>query len=80
MQDIVHVPCPDQFCLSIDYKPRKITATALVQARVDAQLFRALVRLVKIDLPVVKDLEWGRRLGSLGIAVVTSFIAAEVRE
>jgi hypothetical protein len=57
---------------------KNVDTAALVQADVDeAQRFGALVRLVKIDAPVVKVLERGRRSG---IAVNRSFIAVAVRE
>ncbi len=71
-QDIVHAPCPDQFCLRVGHE--KVATATLVQAGVDeAQLFWGLVRLVEIDLPVVKDLERGRRLG-IAVAVVLRII------
>ncbi len=74
MQDIVQ-PRPDQFRLRVAHK--KVTTAALVQAGVnEAQLFGALVRLVKIDAPVVKDLARGKRLE---IAVIRFFIAVAVR-
>jgi hypothetical protein len=52
----------------------KVATAALVQAGVDeAQLFWALVRLVEIDTPAVKDLERGRR-SRIAVAVVLSII------
>ncbi len=57
---------------------KKIGFAALVQAGVDeAELFRALVRPVKIEALVVKDLERGRRSG---IAVIRSVIAVAETE
>jgi hypothetical protein len=70
--EIVHAPRPDQFCLRVGHE--KVATAALVQAGVDeAQRFGALIRFVKIDSPVVKDLERGRRSG-IAVAVVLSII------
>ncbi len=55
MQDVVHAPRPDQFCLRVGHE--KVATAALIQAGIDeAQRFGALVLLVEIDTPVVKDL------------------------
>jgi hypothetical protein len=63
---------------SVSIRPQKVATAALLQAGVDkAQLFWALIRLVKIDTPIVKDLEQGKRSGT---AVIRSFITVAVRE